>query len=52
MNNEDLGPELFGGDGSKIADPVIFLERRIEGKSMSISFSFVAKTWRSSKSFC
>ena len=52
MNNEDLGPELCGGDASKIADPVIFLERKIEGKSMSISCSFDAKTWRSCKAFC
>ena len=26
-NNIDFGPDLMGGDGSKIADPEIFLER-------------------------
>ena len=27
-NNIDFGPDLMGGDGSKIADPEIFLERK------------------------
>ena len=28
QNNIDFGPDLFGGDGSKITDPEIILERK------------------------
>jgi len=35
-NDFDFGPDLLGGDGSKIADPAIFLERKERNKSRKV----------------